>query len=342
MITSWHDDKALVVGVMGPWGSGKTSFAELLKHRLPTCAPNSLQTHTLFAINPWLLTTTEDWLVAFFQKLRDVCSETPTQVTRNLKKRLPRLEKATLAFGAGVGPLASFTLTSRSTKLANLEKERAEIHDLMKQLNQRIVVVVDDLDRVPASEVRGFFRVLTLLINLPNVVFVLLFDREQMAKALAPEAGENTDDGRRYLEKIIHIPVDLSHPSPWVLNRFAKNLLGEEVTAKIDVSLGAPLNVILTILETPRQITRWAAAVKLGSDTWYAEVNPVVASLLDAIRISEPILYDAIRASRGVIINKTPFPLRLDDQEEWKALRQKGINHLQTVAKKKNNRFTNS
>ncbi len=68
------------------------------------------------------------------------------------------------------------------------------------------MVIIDDIDRLTAAEIRQIFQLVKLSARFPYVVYVLAFDRDAVAEALS-ELGVTS--GEEYLEKIVQVSFDL-------------------------------------------------------------------------------------------------------------------------------------
>ena len=68
-----------------------------------------------------------------------------------------------------------------------------------------MVVLIDDIDRLEPAEIREVVRLVRLTSDLPNVIFLLAYDRGHVAKSL----GTSESEGLRYLEKIVQVSYQL-------------------------------------------------------------------------------------------------------------------------------------
>jgi predicted KAP-like P-loop ATPase len=99
-----------------------------------------------------------------------------------------------------------------------------EIEDIFAQLatesaalKRRNVVLIDDIDRLNASETRQIFQLVKLTARFPYVTYVLAFDRSAVASALQ---GIGVDSGEEYLEKIVQVSFELPAISEATLTAF--------------------------------------------------------------------------------------------------------------------------
>lgn len=107
------------------------------------------------------------------------------------------------------------------------EAARGSMSEVKEQLGRlidqatrggRLLIFVDDLDRCRASRAVEIFEVCSQLLAHPGVVTVLLADMETLAHAATvaygSEVGSTEQDmGRRYLEKLVQIELDLPPPN---------------------------------------------------------------------------------------------------------------------------------
>jgi len=72
----------------------------------------------------------------------------------------------------------------------------------LADLDRRMVVIVDDIDRLEVSQVRDVVRLIKLVADFPNITYLLAYDGDRVARALA--TGDLAE-GRAYLEKIVQV-----------------------------------------------------------------------------------------------------------------------------------------
>lgn len=89
---------------------------------------------------------------------------------------------------------------SVSAKKQTLEKE-------LLKFDGRVVVIIDDIDRLPNDQVRMVFQLVASLAKLPKINYLLSFDGEVVTWALSEV---QKCDGAEYLEKVVQVPVRLS------------------------------------------------------------------------------------------------------------------------------------
>ena len=83
-----------------------------------------------------------------------------------------------------------------------LSEIRSDISTLLTKRNHPLLIVMDDIDRLASDQLKAVFQLVKGNMQFPNVVFLLLFQRDVVEEGLQ-RAGFN---GAEYLEKIIQVP----------------------------------------------------------------------------------------------------------------------------------------
>jgi hypothetical protein len=105
---------------------------------------------------------------------------------------------AVAASGGAAAPLAGAikSATSGALKLGahvidtrSLENMLGDLREHLKGIEAKLLVVVDDLDRLQPDEVRQVLTLVKTFGNLPNVIHLLVYDRNILDAALGPSGA---------------------------------------------------------------------------------------------------------------------------------------------------------
>ena len=189
------------VAVSGEWGSGKTSILNMVAEALE----EESETISVLRFNPWLFGGTFDLMTRFFQELSAQLGQSQSDKVKTVAKALSSLgqSSAPLSPVPGAAVLANVIAgqTANWAKPRSLLAERKHLENVLADSDSRVVVLIDDIDRLEPRETRELMRLVRLTSDLPNVVFLLAFDRQVVAESLN-EPGMN---GEQYLAKIVQI-----------------------------------------------------------------------------------------------------------------------------------------
>lgn len=311
-----------VVAVMGPWGSGKTSVLNIVREALDERRDDV----EVFDFNPWYFSGTQQVVEHFFADIAARFVESKdTKLTdaANALKRYGRLVRpvrqlATILreFGVpGVGVAGDWLEKTGETakdtaglldEMAgqqgrSIQALRSDVKEAFKKVGKRIVIVLDDLDRLRSDEIRDIVRLVRLVADLPNTAYLLAFDRHRVEQALGEEFGNgNQDAGRNYLEKIVEVSFDLPAIRPDDLSRMLFNSLDAIIASttcgpfnKRDWAnfFGLGMRALFT---TPRDVHRYLNALPVILRLIGDEVALADVLALEAVRVLAPECFNAL------------------------------------------------
>ena len=313
----------VVIAINGPWGSGKSSAINLIKYHLKNAA--DISDVTVIDFNPWWFRGEEALVLAFF---RELYSATGPSLGDQAKKILPKLgarllkagsivaPAADLAGAAGAGKLASGVMTWLSGMIEDgesVEKLHGELATALAEQNKRFIVVIDDIDRLSPDEALAMFRLVKSVGRLPNIIYILAFDRLLAERVVAQRFPS---EGPHYLEKIVQVSFELPTPLESDLREV---LLGnimkiaEVYVAGLsdDQLLMHVMNIFQEILgpeiRTPRDAIRFLNAFSITWPAVAGEVDLGDFIALEAYRLFRPPIYHAIRANQLLVTGAAPI-----------------------------------
>ncbi|MEZ5445170.1 MAG: P-loop NTPase fold protein [Gammaproteobacteria bacterium] len=179
-----------------------------------------------------------------------------------------------------------------------LAEQKEKIERLLGGFNRRILVVIDDIDRLETKEIIDIFRMVKSVADFPNVIYLLSFDKSLVCNIIRDiQKAEGSD----YLEKIIQYDIDIPPPDgPGLLK-----LLGERIDPAIKAPGGKKWDTerwselyrvyLRDILRTPRQVVRLSNAFNMGYPALAGEVDPVDFLATEVLRMFQQPLYLEIR-----------------------------------------------
>jgi predicted KAP-like P-loop ATPase len=245
----------IAVGLHGDPGAGRSSMLNLVRQSLREQPQSSKW--TIVEWNPWLLTGSDD-----------------------LERRfIHLLATATLPSSAAGDP------SPDDSQVAAL---RARVASTFSSGDKRLVVVIDDVDRLPADRAAEVLRLLASVSSVPNLIFLVavgrtLPDAESVEKAfqvvIDMPLPERSSLQQMFLDRLDPFLADgraggLLHPDYWV-----------DICA----------NGIDPFLRTPRDVVRLVNAVAATYTSVRGEVNPIDFTALETLRLFCPVAYEAVR-----------------------------------------------
>lgn len=316
--------QGLVVGILGPWGHGKSSFINLMREQFET-----EPALTVVDFNPWMFSgsnqlvnfffteigaelnvrnksrfgKTADWLAQYAGILKPVSQFIP----------FPGAAAAGEAAAAALSGLAGTTNADHSAK-----KVREEITMELTALTQPIVVVIDDIDRLTTVEIREIFKLVRLTASFPNIIYVLAFDRERVEQALT----EDGIPGRAYLEKIVQVSFDV----PQAPEKLLRSQIFEELNRILTPVANATLDdsrwtdvyweVIDPLFFNMRDVTRYAISARPTIKSLGNELDLVDLLAMEALRVFRPELIQQLSKLRSELTSTRDIMGRKDERAQ--------------------------
>ena len=307
--------EAVVIALNAPWGAGKSSFLNLLTARLEQGGADAAQSGAIVVrFNPWMVSSLEQLVETFFNALADgIGSSTERVKAEKIANTLRKFGDALSVFNGGIAK-ASEVVAGMTAEKPTLLSLRRELNDALPGFAQRVVVIIDDIDRLERDTLRYLFKMIRLNADFSNLTYVLAFDRRIVESQLT-DPGIS---GRDYLEKIVQVSFDLPPPEENTLRElfFAElnSLLEALDQNEFDTERWSELflNGMARRFKTVRNIKRYANALRLTVPSVLNEVDAVDLLGLEFLRVFHPSVYDAVASSKEMF---APSTMRLGDRK---------------------------
>ncbi|PZA09204.1 NTPase [Rhodopseudomonas palustris] len=298
-----------VIALNGPWGSGKSSAVNLILHHLTDAIENDEIAVVNFAC--WWFRGEEALALAFF---RELYAGLGPSLGDQFRKVLPKIGArllragsvvsagADLAGARGIGSVAAGTMSWFSDLIHaedTVEKLHADLTKVLGEQKKRFLIVIDDIDRLSPDEALLIFRLVKSIGRLPNVIYLLVFDR-YLAEAIVSERYPS--EGPHYLEKMIQAGFDIPEPRQVDLNhellRQVEAICGSPTEDSLVRFMNVFYDVIAPEIRTPRDLTRLTNALSVTWPGVGSEVDVADFIGVETLRLFRPGLYRAVRGNK--------------------------------------------
>ena len=329
---------SIVVGIEGKYGEGKTSCINLIKELLKK------ENAIVVEYSPWLVSALDSLIEGFFiqfayaigksrkgRSAKDAAKKT-LQFAQMLApiKLIPGVEPWGTIVSNVIASVGTATQSIADIAELSLEEKKHDLEKYLSKLDKPIVVIIDDIDRLPPDDVRTMFQLLKAVANFPRVAYIAAYDPEPVKKALSFDGVYN---GSSYIEKIIQIsyrlpPASFIHRKDYLL----KNL--EERVKSInpdewdnDLKLLQELvnkHKLFQLLRNPRDIVRLINRVYLGVKSLQDEVCLADIVAFETLFLKTPEVTLYIEGNPAHFIEVTPF----DEEIGYSYDPKKGVREL--------------
>ncbi|WP_185748929.1 P-loop NTPase fold protein [Humibacillus xanthopallidus] len=325
-------ESSVVYGLEGPWGSGKSSVIALITAYLTEAPDSDWQVVTF---TPWATSGTEGLFSEFFAALSTVDPGVGKKGLRDLITSYADIARPLASLipfvGAAAGDLAT-AAAKRLEKPWNVAFD--EIAAALRELDTRVIVVVDDIDRLQPGELLDLLKVVRLLGRFPGVDFLLAYDEQTLVETLRTP-GQGTASkarARSFMEKIVQYPLTIPSLLTSQIVRILDSGLTEILTLeRVETSFDKQRfgDILLTTmprqLATPRAIERFLAQVREQLRAHdLDEMNDVDLILATFLRVQFPDVFAKLQAWKAdltrVASSYIGWNPRERQQPDWDAL----------------------
>lgn len=310
-ILNIKDPIGTTIALNGPWGSGKSSTINLIR----TALSEEKGSHLIVTeFKCWWYRGEEALALAFFQQLNSVLAGQFGYKTSKLVRKLSRL---ILQASPVISPLIELTSAGYLSRLIDrlcdvvsrlssgensLEIAFQKLSKILETENRRFLVIIDDMDRLSSEEALAIFRLIKSVGRLPNVIYLVVFDRQLAERAINEKYPS---EGPHFLEKIIQVSFELPMPMQTDLNKAVLTSINKICGTLSEDQKVHFMNVFYDIVTpyiiSPRHVSRFQNAISVSWPAIAGEVNLADFVALEVLRLYEPSLFSAIRRSKSLV-----------------------------------------
>ncbi|MDR6507279.1 P-loop NTPase fold protein [Arthrobacter oryzae] len=314
-----------VVALAGPWGSGKSTLLNFLR---PNLAPDV----KVVTFSPWSAEGSHEIHREFFAALLEAFPKgSHRRVRKNVRKLVRRsstlLRSVPWGLGNGVAELAKEVLPEESW-----DKAFERLSKAINEAGSKIVVIVDDVDRLQPEEIVTLMKMIRLTGRFPRTNYLLSYDHDSLVGTLAAGLRSGTKTAEAYLEKIVQYPLSLPPAQQTHLQR----IVFDEVRAILDdtgsMYAPSPLQRFQTFyadhmwdfLTTPRACRRYCAQARTYLALAENEVDHADFLAITFLRLHHPAIYAELPKWRSRLVGTQHSVAAIQDrpkaEAEWDEL----------------------
>jgi predicted KAP-like P-loop ATPase len=210
-ITAWPNGQPLVVAITGSWGEGKTSVVNLVLQEFRRTGD-----HVIVEFDPWFFNSAEALIQGFLTSMEETLLRLPEFGKTSTARKGWRAIRGTLSSLPTINVLGSGVDFSNLRRHAPpVEELRTHVAVMCASLGRKVVVVVDDVDRLTAEDMRTILKLVKVWNSFSGFVFLLAFDRAAVEGKLEQELKSDP----LLLEKLVQVEIRLPTPDARAIAR---------------------------------------------------------------------------------------------------------------------------
>lgn len=303
--------EAFAIAINAKWGMGKTSFLNLLEEELKKSNCNRI-----IKFDPWKSKNSHSISKDFFALLEDEINSYDLKVKSRIREYSDKLE------GSGTGLLAYLNKMLISEVFPQKSKSDIyeQIKDYFRTVEKKLIIFIDDIDRLDSDEILEILRLVRNTANFPNISYILAYDREYVIQAIKSKSIANSET---FLEKIIQLEIPLPFYTPQLLNVYFEKVFKKKFETVLLEQNGINHTFFSNWLINIRDINRFINALDLNYARLSDEVDFADYFRLELLRFKYPAVHHLIFIKQDVFFDSSSsqnykFTFKTKQQKEFK------------------------
>ncbi len=189
--------QSFAIGILGEYGSGKTSFIKLIETYLDYGQIEKL------SFNPWNTDATPDIQKDFFDLLAGRLYEINPKLSElvlDYSRKLSRIDSSVEKL------IKQWSFIRKVFHPQNSIDDYERINQLLKNSGKKIIVTIDDLDRLYNHEVIEVLKLIRNTASFGNIFYLVAYDKTYVQEAIKTLNQKATYS---YIDKIIQLEIPL-------------------------------------------------------------------------------------------------------------------------------------
>jgi hypothetical protein len=316
-INSSLSKNSIGIAINAEWGFGKTFFLKMIKSKLSENDKN-----IIIWFNPWDREKGHASVESFFEQLESELKPFNSKASKKIRvyaENVMRPEE---------GDTVAMNLIRRLVQIVippiSIDRQKSELSDIIVKTGKRIIVFVDDLDRLSGAEISNVMQLIRNSAGFRNTFFIVALDRSYVSNALQEDKYVYRNGA--YLEKIFQIeillpPVKINARKELLISLFS-NFYGVKSKAYKEISEGLSkissdpnfqfflsdrgnIDILETYLENIRDVKRFFNSFNLTYALIHGDVEIEELLLLELIKYKSSSFYKLI--ARGELTEQAAY-----------------------------------
>lgn len=317
-------NNSIVIGIMGGWGTGKSSLLNLIEYDLKNQYVKRLR------FNPWNYYSQQALFTSFFDELIG-CLSLNDKISALLQKYKYKILSSGIAIGSVAYPQINYLdsiIPDSEYKTLNSIKDKLD--DIFRK-HEKVVVIIDDIDRLNPTEVKQIFQLVKSLADFPNLIYILAFDKEYVNYALKDWNAEYEHrPSEEFIDKIIQVPLTIPKFDDEDLFKIFKRkfnaVLNNHNPDTENLNISKLYLWLCPYFKNIREINRFCNALdfylySMDDKIWIHDF-----ALITALQVFEKDVYDIIKYNKNLLTGEFNSINALD--EELQNHYKKDLNNL--------------
>ena len=233
------------IGLIAPWGMGKTSYLNILSRCFDS------QSFIILRFNPRHSISSNNIQADFFHLLFSTLGQFDSRFDSSFKDYLKAI--SVISDNSYINKILNIH------KIWDKEVEKGEINDAIKHIDKRIIVFIDDFDRLLRDEIIEVFKLIDGNASFTNLIFISAYDKEYINTIIECDHSQYNSFADKFFTIEVHLPVrPYAATYNYLLDNVSKLLnLSNEDKENYNSIIGPNLDIVQRYLPTIRDVKRF-------------------------------------------------------------------------------------
>ena len=320
-----------VIALIGKWGCGKSSVINILKQKI-----NDTNDSVIGVYNPWKYDNKLSLFKGFYSFIFKLFGKNYGYFNyRNLLRKYENMIFNLVEDKTSLSLHSLFNIDSDS----EIEEIKNSINDCINFNNKKIIVVIDDIDRLEKEQILLIFRTIKTLFDFNNIIYILCYDEERINKIFKEELNIDSDYLNKIVQNKIIMPKIDSQKIIQIGTKCVLNLLEiYSIKNYNKAKLESNLKIIFNDFTDLREIIRFINTISISIKNCI-KINLDICDYigLEYIKFKDLNLYNTIYNNSTKFISEDRNYNSEYDWEDTKEFNEKAIEFYNTIFESKDN-----
>jgi predicted KAP-like P-loop ATPase len=214
-IETFPNDQPYSIALFGSWGSGKSTMLNFIESQL------NKERNIIIRFNPWQILNEVNLVPTLFEEIsysiknkefvklkknllnygRKICGSSSKLISSGILRSHGVNEQISDSISEVMSNTVDTIFNSDDPEPISIKKTKLE-QELIKwstKENKKIVVFIDEIDRLFPADIIEIFKVIKVAVSFPSIIFIVAMDREAVNDSLS---SLNISRPEEYLSKI--------------------------------------------------------------------------------------------------------------------------------------------
>lgn len=293
---------AFSFGIVSPWGAGKTSFMNLMKKNIK----KEYEECIVIDFNPWMYSNKADIITLFLDEL----SKNLRKYDSGLASEILEYSKALSSIETAETKIVSVIVDIMTTP-SKLDDRISMIKESIKSVGKKIVVFVDDIDRLDSTEIMEVLKLIRNISNFPLMYFVVAYDKDYILDCLKEKMPTRESN---YTEKIFQIEFPLPQFEKKIIKdsiyKSISKFVAEEEKKEfsdyiyVNNSWGEGNTIVEENISTIRDVKRIVNSFRVSYSRLKGEIKVCDLFVLEVLKTKYPIVYSIFERDKQYVLKR--------------------------------------